>query len=69
MLDRCKQFGLFHGLRSKAKKTLRAEFHDSAKFPVLTEYDVQMGTKLQWVNRVKHLGHTFEYRANFDANI
>ena len=45
------------------------EFHDSAKYHVLTQYDVQMGTKLQWVNRVKHFGHTFDCCANFDADI
>ena len=35
----------------------------------IIKYDAQMVTKLQWVNRVKHLGHTSDCCANFDADI
>ena len=69
MLDRCKQFGFWYGLSFTAKKTACVEFHNSAKYPVLAQYGVLMGTKVHWVNRLKYLGHTFDCCANQDADI
>ena len=72
MITQCENFGKKHGLDFNAKKTMCIKCHKSydcrtSRFPQIN----MNNNALQWVTRVKHLGHTLSCCASsgLDVNI
>jgi hypothetical protein len=71
MIKICEQFGKNNGLEFNSKKTVCIRFHKYGNCSnIINTPNVYLnGTRLQWCEKVKHLGHVLSCCGDFDSDI